>query len=620
MRSLYSFLFIIVSFLTTSVAQQVEFKENIFNVPLSATTDVSKIEADFMPSLLHLEMPTPDGKSEREKLYKIKEELKKNGNLRSSYSMPVPLNGEDPVILNGVPANIFNGIPNDNDLSISNDGKVISVVNSSFYAYDAVQNQSLASASLAAFAAPLGIPNHKYDPKTAYDPVADRFVLVFLNGSVDTASRIILAFSKTNDPSGEWNLYSLPGNPFGNTTWSDYPMIALTKNELFLTVNAIYTDSSWQSGFQQSYIWQIGTAEGYAGNGLTTKLYTDIKYGGKSIRNLAPIKGGSTLYGPEFYFLSNRNFSPDNDSIFMVKITNTIANFGKIQIKLGKSDIRYGVPPAARQFAGHQFDTNDGRILGGFIENNKIQFVANTHIPSTGFSGIYHGIIEDIDAPNFEVKGALIGDTLLDLGYPNISYSGLSAGDDDAIITALHTAPSVYAGFSTIYYNPVGQYSRVNYLKEGENYVNALPWSLERWGDYTGSQRKYNEPGKVWASGSYGVYKMGTPNRVTNSWISEIARPLGANVEYVKNEKSYSVYPNPFNERINLEFDLPETAISEITIFDMQGKTVQTLYLDKIKKGKNLFSFSPEPLAPGTYIVTVKSEKELIFQQKIVKQ
>ena len=46
-----------------------------------------------------------------------------------------------------------------------------------------------------------------------------------------------------------------------------------------------------------------------------------------------------------------------------------------------------------------------------------------------------------------------VGDDTLDLGYPNISYTGHWDGDDQSIVTCDHTAPTVYAGMSAVYYN-----------------------------------------------------------------------------------------------------------------------------------------------------------------------
>ena len=65
--------------------------------------------------------------------------------------------------------------------------------------------------------------------------------------------------------------------------------------------------------FVETVIWQIKKDSGYVGLPIGAKFYHDIKYGGKSIRNLCPAKGGSKLYKPNLFFVSNRNFASINE-------------------------------------------------------------------------------------------------------------------------------------------------------------------------------------------------------------------------------------------------------------------------------------------------------------------
>ena len=77
-----------------------------------------------------------------------------------------------------------------------------------------------------------GMENHRYDPKIIYDPNEDRFILVMLN-STDDLNWIVIGFSTSNDPGGSWNMYKLYGNYGNDSTWFDYPSVAITNNEFF---------------------------------------------------------------------------------------------------------------------------------------------------------------------------------------------------------------------------------------------------------------------------------------------------------------------------------------------------------------------------------------------------
>ena len=106
------------------------------------------------------------------------------------------------------------------------------------------QRKSLHLFASAAGLSPVGNQNNfKYDPKIIYDPEADRFIAVLLNGT-NQFNWIVLGFSQTNDPAGTWNIYKLYGDYDADTTWFDYPAVAMTHGEFFLTGNKLEYNGS----------------------------------------------------------------------------------------------------------------------------------------------------------------------------------------------------------------------------------------------------------------------------------------------------------------------------------------------------------------------------------------
>lgn len=602
-----------------SLAQQT-YSYQLHHIPVSkgATINVSAIQEDFNPMLQHLEMPSPSGNNIRMQLREKKKGLSREMNRRlGKNDTIVPVgDGKDPKLGKSMDANQYNNrVPNDNDLAISNGGLVVSVTNSIIYMYDINQSQLLKTISLNSFADTLGLTESKYDPKTVYDPIEDRFIVVCLNGNLDSTSRIILAFSQSNDPTGDWNLYALDGNPIDNDTWSDYPSLGLSEEELFLSFNTFENGSVNNSGFIESTFWQIDKSDGYAGNTLDTRYFSGLEHGGLSFFNITPIQGGIELYGPEMYMLSNRNLATTSDTLYLLKMDNTIANNGQLSVTLLKTPLAYWLPPPARQGNGNYFDTNDSRILGGFLHEGTIQYVANTGVPSTGFAGIYHGFIEDVDN-NPTVSANIIGDTSLDFGYPNISYTGQIQGDQDAIITFNHVSPTVTSGFSAVYYDEDGYYSDIVQLRNGFTWVDVLNDTVERWGDYSGSQPRYNERGKVWAVGSYGR------GFVNASWMAEIARPdiIGKNPNPTS-EPMALAYPNPFQEMLYIDFELQEPVDYRMMLYNQGGRLVKLLLTGQAKAGSNSFSFSTDPLPRGIYFLRLDtSAGQPVFSRKVIKQ
>jgi len=604
------------------------YQSKVLKKAIGETIDVSQIDADWAPSMKRLEMPPPGSGSYREYLRQLKKEISKKKRDRSKYMEVKSSSTPQPYLLGGFEGNIWSGnIPNDNDMAISNDGMLVSVINTNLYIFDVALDSMMKKLSLAAFADTLGITGGKYDPKVVYDPKLDKFIVVYLNGFSSSTSWIIVGFTETNDPTGNWNLYALSGNPMSTNVWSDYPMIAITDDELFITANFIQDDSSWQAGFAGSNIWQINKNSGYNGDSLIYRFYNDITYGGsgKYIRNLCPIQGGISTLGPNIYLLSNRNFDVENDSIFILEVTNILSDMGTVlQVDMSVSGTKYGVPPQARQDLSHTFETNDARILGGFLENNNIQFVGNSVVPGTGFAGVYHGAVTDLTGAKI-VTGVLIGDDSLDFGYPNISFTGQASDDQQAIITFNHTSPSVFAGFSALYYRGDGTYSEILTIKEGENIVNVMSGKEERWGDYSGTQRRYNDPGKVWAVGSFGTRKkdqLGVYRKTNGTWIAELLTPdqvLFVSERQRGTDLQLKAFPNPVSGIINLEIDLKESATIEVLVYNIGGQLIKELFKDHVSTGKYGFYFSTDPLAEGVYMVIVKCNGNILSQKKIIK-
>ena len=59
--------------------------------------------------------------------------------------------------------------------------------------------------------------------------------MVFLVGNNPVNNHICVAFSSTNDPLDDWNVYMLVGDALDTNHWTDYPAISITDDDLFIT-------------------------------------------------------------------------------------------------------------------------------------------------------------------------------------------------------------------------------------------------------------------------------------------------------------------------------------------------------------------------------------------------
>ncbi len=585
--------------------------------PLKAVFHLGPGSDPWTPLLKNQQLPKPHPGAERACVSDIRRELdRKYRSRRSGHAQAAKASATAPAMLNNFIGNGFNlYVPNDNDIAVSNDGFVSSVNNTMIYGKNTVTNQVYSSVTLHSLVAALGLTQEEFDPKILYDPGSDRFILAFLNGFSDTTSNIILGFSQTNIPVGLWNFYTLPGDPLNNSLWTDFPMFSVSDRELFITVNLLYNDSSWQTGFDQTIIWQINKLNGYQGQSLTTQLHTNIQYNGSQIRNLCPVKGGLVNYGPGAYFLSNRNFSPGNDTIFMVHVSDTIGSASQqVSIQALVSPLQYRMPVNADQLGStEKMLVNDARVMGAFLQDDKIQFVMTVLDTLSGYDGIYHGIINQVSsAPVITADIYNVPNT--DIAYPNIAYAGYGAGDDRSVFGFLFASPSLFPGTAAASWDG-SSFSAHTVIRNGGGACNMLIGD-ERWGDYTGCQTRYNQPGFVWVNGSYTLF-----NGITRTWIAELSVTTAAGIENNAENGGAELYPNPSEDLSAIRFNNPVAGRITITIYDDSGKKVHELFRGALVAGENEISFRTGLLAPGLYMVVItdKDGNELSTEKLIKK-
>lgn len=610
MRQLYkSFHYLPVTLMLVTLVSSIsaqDIQQGIQKFPLQKIVNVQHIDHDYYFSLITTEMPVPG--DELTYLEKIKKNIPPK-DYSSRRENTLVLN-EKPAVLINFEGNKFHGhVPNDNHLAVSNEGKIVSVTNSiiHFYYND---SQIHSPVSLDTFGALIQHPHGKYDPRVIYDPKRDRFIIVFLNGFTDQTSFIYVAFSESNDPLGNWHLYTLPGNPLQDTSWSDFPMIAVNNHELFLTINLLKNISgneTWKTNFKQTLIWQVDLNSGFSGDSLLAKFYDNIDFEGKRLRNICPVPHYTGASGENMFFLSNMNFSQQTDSFFLLEITGKMDNPStKLNIHYIKADNNYGVAPSADMPFNRLLETNDARILDAVVfPDNSIRFVGNSIDFSNNKASFYHGKLSK-SGNNYQIKLDIIHHPKLEFGYPNIEYTG-DGSNDEGIILVNHSADSTNPGISAFFYKN-GDFSEPVVVKEGQTTVTVQTGKTQRWGDYTGLQRKYNENGVVWGSGYFGKF-ISASQRVNGTWIAQLKSPTYLSAHESAISHPLLTYPNPFEDQVIVEFDNRYLQKYLFQIFTQDGKLVKQLREDYVKPGKARISFYMDNMPNGTYQLVISNER-----------
>ena len=495
--------------------------------------------------------------------------------------------------------------PMDNSVAISNGGKIVSVANNSIEFYNTTGAMTYTNTIDAFFNDPT-ITN-VCDPVVIYDGGADKFIFFAQECSGNSSnSNILICFSQTNDPNGNWWNYKFNGNPANNNTWFDYPKMAVSTNELYITGNSF----SNSSVFQESLLYQIEKNSGYTGGNISWQYWNNIT---SSPFTLLPVSSGQQAnYGPGCYLIATDNSG--SSTIDLYDLTDDMSASNETLNHYSISTTTYS-PAADGNQSGTttQLDNGDCRALSGFYQNGIIHFVFHSDY-SNGYNGINYNRLNVTTQTN---TSATFGLTGYEYSYPSVASFATTTTDKSVMIGFGRTGSNIYPEIRVVNCDDNMTFGASTLVKAGTGYADytASGGSAERWGDYTGICRKHNNSAPtVWMNGMFG-----TTSNDWETWIAEITG-TGGTTSIANEPKSdnFKLYPNPIYQEFKTEFELSTNSKISIDIFDIQGKLVTTLFNGNAIAGKNQFTFNKSNLITGTYFINISSNNQTLKNEKII--
>lgn len=526
-------------------------------------------------------------------------------NINSGGTVEVKSNKSSvtPVVGNNFLGNTNNGTsPLDNSIAISDGGWIVSVANSTIE-YDDMNGNNSYFTDLASFVNDPGITNI-CDPVVIYDPGADRFILFAQECSGNSSNSFLLVFfSQTNNPNDGWNYYKLTGNPLNDNSAFDYPKLAISNNECYISGN-LYANGN----YNQSLLYQINKNSGYSGGELQWQYWYNID--GNPF-TLCPVSfGQGDTYGPGVYMVATG--SGGGSTIKFYDLTNDIGqnpSFNYFEINTTSYS-----PAANCPQLGSSCNLNNGdcRALSGFYLDGKVHFVFHSDV-GNGWNGINYNRLDLNTGVNTSSTFGIPG--TVDYTYPSVVSFANSPTDHSVMIGFGAVSSNIYPEVRVVNCDNNMNWSTSTLVKAGESYSCYTNPNQERWGDYTGTTRKHNSQSpSIWMNGMYG-----TTNNNWNTWISEIHAGAGNSIdEPINTNTSLNVYPNPVVETFKVEFASRERENIIIDIVNLNGKIIKELYRGKSTVGINMFSFNKANLSIGTYVLRIKSNNQIISHEKII--
>lgn len=402
---------------------------------------------------------------------------------------------------------MHSGSPPDNTLAVSNGGLLVGVDNATIEYYDVNGNYLLIREEHADFFNDPTLTASMFDPRVLYDSQADRFIFVLLHGSSSGTSKVLISFSKTNDPQDGWWTYQFPGNPNNDGSWFDYPNIAVSNNELYVTGNLFYNGGS----FNQAVIYQIDKNDGYAGQSVTWQ-YWNVTTG----FTLVPLQWGQQgNYGPGVLLVSSE--STGDNAVTVWDLTDDMTGSPALNAYTYSTNAYSPPGYALQQGSSDYLDTGDSRVEDGFYLDGIIHFVLNDDY-SSGYGGLFYCRI-NIGTGN--VQDEKFGLSGYDYCYPSVASFTTSATDRSVMISFVRSSSSIYPETRVVNCDNNFDWSTSTQVKAGETYVDVLG-SVERWGDYSRICRKHNEAQPTnWMIGCFG-HSNYFENNTYSGWVAEI--------------------------------------------------------------------------------------------------
>jgi len=575
----------------------------ILNMKCSGEASIKSADVNFKPALTGIIESFEPMLPDQEKIDSIKREKLKlkfgSGTLKEEQSPSSVL----PLVGTSYLSNLNSGpSPLDNTVAISNGGWIVSVANSTIE-YDDMLGHTFYYNTL------VGLVNDSTivslcDPVVLYDAGADRFIMFCITSVVSVDEDIVFCFSKSNNPTDGWWIYKMKGNLFNNGDFFDYPKLAVSTNEMYVTGNLFNVSTRH---FNQAVLLQVSKASCYAGTLSDYRVWHAIAGNPFTLVPLSYGQGSS--YGPGCYLVAS---DPGGSSV--LKFYDLTDNLGGNPQLLYFSILTqaYWVPSNTGQRGTDcMLNVNDCRTLSGFYLDGIAHFVFHFDAGS-GWSGIRYN---RINTSTLTSQSSEFSKTWnYDCVYPSVVSYATSATDRSVMINFGSTGLSYYPSVQVVNCDNNMNWSEPVMVRPGDSYVRYTSDSLERWGDYTGISRLHScgHP-SIWLSGSYG-----TTDHKWNAWNAEVHDQSSQGIAETGSNNGLKIFPNPITETFSVEFTLGENTVLNISLLDISGKLVKELYSGGALKGENNFSFCRSSLSKGVYFLQIKDKAGIFRNEKIV--
>jgi hypothetical protein len=410
-----------------------------------------------------------------------------------------------------------------------------------------------------------------FDTSCLYDHATNRWFVTSANLDQDPATgdftgqnQVWIAVSKSSDPMGGWNIWSVDttndgqnGTPnhgcTGGPCFGDYPQIGMDANGFYITTN----EFEWLGdGFNGAQVYAISKNDLVAGaaapttqvfENVPTSTYNDVAYTMQPV-NALPADWDSSHGGTMYFGMSGSAYTSGlARSIVLYSLSNTSSlNSGSPDLTLNETSTAtqaYATPGFAQQESGpmpflacvnsvacigERFPQqkaplvldagNSGKVYGAWLHDGDVYLTTGTPLTGSGAAwystnnGGWKPIKQRTGVAWFVLHPSDAGTGLVNNGYvavqgANLTYPSIVVGPTGAgAIGATLTGPTYYPSAAVARFAPGGAPGRVQVTGLGVGPNDGFTATGygdydPRWGDYGAGT--VEPDGTMWFASEY---------------------------------------------------------------------------------------------------------------------
>jgi hypothetical protein len=357
---------------------------------------------------------------------------------------------------------------------------LVAIVNLAFEMYDKTGANLSGPTTMASFFASVGTgcASNPFDPNVLYDEEADRWIIA----ADGNGTHYCIAVSQTPDPTGSYNIYSIPAQPVGGE-FHDYPHTGV--GDTYIVAGANQFGGAIPGGFE-GRVWAMDKNVMYSGGALTPVTFST----GGTEGTPQPLhlhgygQGTWPSMGSTHYFATDPyDGCTVNIWQWNIPATPTIVSTYDLCAATGVSG---GFPVNFPQSGGNTIQANDWRMRE-FEYRNGYGWIADSISCNPGGGTVdcvrWHQV--DLTGTPTLAQAGVYASTGQYRTFPDLAVNHC----DDMVVGYTKSSssmfPSVwYTGRESV--DAPGTLQAEAELKAGEVTYTAFDTPPHRWGDYTG--------------------------------------------------------------------------------------------------------------------------------------